>query len=228
MSGFLPVRLGFPAVFIASLALLTLPCPPASAAGGLYSGQVPVASQSEADRGEALKSALSQVLVRVAGNAAVLTRPDVARAIGQAGQLVLQYQYAQEVVSENGQPQARLSLIAEFDHAAIDRLAGNPAAPASADSAAAPADTSPQTFHVWVGGVRSATDYARVIGALAASDYVRDTEIEQARGDGMQLRLATAAPLARVLDALNAGSVLRVTNAKPPVDGIDALLDLRP
>jgi hypothetical protein len=225
MSGFSPVRHGFFAVLLASLALSPLAA--TAAALGLYSGQVPVASQGEADRTEAMKAALSQVLTRVGGGPAVLARADVAKAVGQAEQLVLQFQYAQDVVTENGQPQVRLTLVAEFDHAAVDRLVGN--VPAAADAAStAPVETTPQTFHVWVGGVRSAGDYARVISALGASDYVRDTQVEQARGDGMQLRLATAAPLARVLDALNAGAVLRVTNAKPPVDGIDALLDLKP
>jgi hypothetical protein len=43
----------------------------------------------------------------------------------------------------------------------------------------------------------------------------------------MQLRVATAGSLSRLLDTVNAGSVMRVTNAKPPIDGIDALLDMR-
>jgi hypothetical protein len=34
--------------------------------------------------------------------------------------------------------------------------------------------------------------------------------------------------LASLLDALRAGAVIRVSNAKPPIDGIDALLDLKP
>jgi hypothetical protein len=66
------------------------------------------------------------------------------------------------------------------------------------------------------------------MGTLAGSESVRDVQIELARGDGMQLRVATVGSFARLLDGLNAGAVLRVTNAKPPVDGIDALLDMKP
>jgi hypothetical protein len=89
-------------------------------------------------------------------------------------------------------------------------------------------DTGPGTYHIWVGGVHSGRDYARVIGALSGIDSVRDVQVEQARGDGMQLRLASAGSLSRLLDVLNAGAVMRVTNAKPPVEGVDALLDLKP
>jgi hypothetical protein len=62
---------------------------------------------------------------------------------------------------------------------------------------------------------------------LSGSESVRDVQVELTRGDGMQLRVATAGSLVRLLDTVNAGSVMRVTNAKPPVDGIDALLDMR-
>jgi hypothetical protein len=62
---------------------------------------------------------------------------------------------------------------------------------------------------------------------LSGSESVRDVQVELTRGDGMQLRVATAGSLARLLDTVNAGPVMRVTNAKPPVDGIDALLDMR-
>ncbi|HEY2396067.1 MAG TPA: DUF2066 domain-containing protein [Rudaea sp.] len=195
-------------------------------AGGLYTVQVPVASQDEAERAQALKTGLGQVITRASGDPGALGRPEVAKALTQAERYVQQFQYQQDVVTESGQPQVRLTLIAQFDRDAVDRLLGSTSA--AAEPAAAPAaDTTPGTYHLWVGGVRSGRDYARVIGALSAVDSVRDVQVEQARGDGMQLRLATAGPLSRLLDALNAGSVMRVTNAKPPVEGLDALLDLK-
>jgi hypothetical protein len=65
------------------------------------------------------------------------------------------------------------------------------------------------------------------MGALSRNDLVRSVRAEQARGDGVELSLDITGPLQRVLDSL-AASPLQVDNAKPPVDGIDALLSLRP
>lgn len=229
------MRLGATALLFPLVALIAGACTaPARAADSPYTGEVPVASQSDADRTEGLKAAMGQVVARVAGDAAVLARPDVASAIGQAERYVQQFQYRQDVVTDNGQPRVQLTLVAEFDHDAVDRLARGSAAAAAGGAAGAAGAAQPapepgaSTFHVWVEGVHSAGDYARLMGALADSDYVRDTEVELARGDGVQLRLSAAVPLARVLSDLEAGAVLRVTNAKPPVDGIDALLDLKP
>src|SRR5215468_5510557 len=92
------------------------------AAAGLYSAQVPVASQSDEDRAEALKTGLSQVMVRVSGEAGVLSKPEVAKALGQAERYVQQFQYQQDIVNEGGQPQVHLTLIAQFDRGAVDRL----------------------------------------------------------------------------------------------------------
>jgi hypothetical protein len=197
----------------------------AAHAGALYTAQVPVATQSEADRAEALKAALTQVIARVSGEAGAAARPEVARAIGRAERYVQQFQYQQEAASDNGQ--ARLMLVAQFDREAIDRLLGAGAAAKDATAEAPPEapETAPGTFHVWVAGVRTPNDYARLMGALAGNNFVRDAQVELARGDGVQLRLATTVSLARALDGW---SVVRVANAKPPVDGIDALLDLKP
>ena len=213
-----------------ALAVLACAATGLAAAPGLYTAQVPVASQSDADRAEALKNGLGQVMVRVSGDAGVLTRPEIAKVLPQAERYVQQFQYEQEVVNEGGQPQVRLTLVAQFDRDAVDRLLhGTGAAVASAaPEPAVEATATPGTYHLWIGGVRSAKDYARAIGALSGSEFVRDVQVEQARADGMQLRVATTVSLTRLLDALNAGSVVRVTNAKPPVDGIDALLDVRP
>jgi len=224
------VRPGVAAHRCCALLLSALLLAAGAHAAGLYTAQVPVASQDEAERAQALKTALGQVITKASGDPGVLVRPEVVKALGQAERYVQQFQYQQDVVTDTGQAQVRLTLIAQFDREAVDRLLGGSAGAKEADSARpAPAvDTTPGTYHVWIGGVRSGRDYARVIGALSGVDTVRDVQVEQARGDGMQLRLATAGSLPRLLEALNAGPVLRVTNAKPPVDGIDALLDLKP
>jgi hypothetical protein len=201
---------------------------------GLYTGQAAVASQSDADRAEGLKNALAQVVMRVSGDAGALARPEVAKAVAGAERYVQQFQYQQDSVTDSsGQPQVRLTLVAQFDRDAVDHLLRDfglikDAAPTEQAQTAAVADASPGIHRLWVGGVRTPQDYARVIGALSGSETVRDVQVELARGDGMQLRVTTAGSLARLLDALNAGPVMRVTNAKPPVDAIDALLNVKP
>lgn len=201
------------------------------AAPGLYTGQVPVGSQSDAERTEALKTALAQVVIRVSGDSGALAKADVAKAVADAERYVQQFSYQQEIVTEGGQPQVRLTLVAQFDRDAVDQLLGNlgllkDAAPVEGQAVAV--DASPGSFRVWVAGVRSPQDYARLIGALSGNEFVRDVQVELARGDGVQIRLTSATSLARLLDDLSAGAVVRVAKTKPPVDGLDALLDLQP
>jgi hypothetical protein len=202
------------------------------AAPGLYAGQVPVGSQSDAERTEALKTALAQVVIRVSGDSGALARPDVAKAVADAERYVQQFSYQQDIVTEAGQPQIRLTLIAQFDRDAVDQLLRNlgllaDAAPPSEGQVPA-VEATPGSYRVWVAGVRSPQDYARLIGALSGNEFVRDVQVEQARGDGVQVRLTAATSLSRLLDNLSAGAVIRVAKTKPPVEGLDALLDLQP
>ena len=207
---------------------------PFTHAQSLYTGTIPVTSQADAERTEALKSALAQVVVKLTGgDNAVLARPQVAQAIGDATNYVQQYQYAQNTTVVDGKPQTSLSLIAQFDSSAVDKLiadlglahGGGAAVSAAAEQAAA--DVSTQSYRVWIGGLHSAVDYARAVGALARNELVRGVHAEQARGDGVELELEVVGPLPRLLQSL-AGSPLQVLNAKPPIDGVDALLGLHP
>jgi hypothetical protein len=223
------VRSRFAGFCLCTLALVVASWP--AIAGGLYTGQVPVVSQSDADRTEALRSALGEVVVRVSGDKGVLARPDIAKAVADAERYVQQFSYQQEVVTEAGQPQVRLTLVAHFDRDAVDRLlrnAGSTKDSPPPDGQAAVVDATPGSFRVWVAGVRSPQDYARLIGALSGNEFVREVQVELARGDGVQVRLTSATSLSRLLDNLSAGAVIRVANSKPPVDGLDALLDLQP
>ena len=203
---------------------------PLAGADSLYTGQVPVGSQSEQDLAAGLSAALGQVLVRLTGDNAVLTRPGVAKAIAQPNRYVQQYQYTQDAAGDSGQGAARLSLIAQFDRAGVDQLLADLGLARTGGGDAAPAtavDMRPQTYRVWVSGVNSATDYARLVGSLARNELVRSVQVEQARNDGVQLRLDVAGPLQRLLDSLGSGPV-RVLNAAPPVEGVDALLGVQP
>lgn len=199
-------------------------------AGALYTAQVPVGSQADEERVTALRAAMAQVVVKVSGDAAIVAKPEVAKAIATADKYVQQYQYAQEVVTDNGQPQARLNLVAQFDREGIDRLIAD----ASGVTRQPPGESAPPvpevqsgTYRVWVSGIASAEDYARLIGSLRRNELLRGLQVEQARGDGVQLRLDAASSLPRLLDSLASGPV-HVLNAKPPVEGIDALLGMQP
>jgi hypothetical protein len=224
------VRSRFAGICLCALALLVVSWP--AGAGGLYTGQVPVASQSDADRTEALKSALGEVVVRISGDKGVLARPDIAKAVADAERYVQQFSYQQEVVTEAGQTQVRLTLVAHFDRDAVDRLlrsTGSPKdSPPEPDGQVAAVDATPGSYRVWIAGVRSPQDYARLIGVLSGNEFVREVQVELARGDGVQVRLTSATSLSRLLDNLSAGAVIHVANSKPPVEGLDALLDLQP
>jgi Uncharacterized protein conserved in bacteria (DUF2066) len=160
-----------------------------------------------------------------------LSKPEAAKAVGSAERYVQQYQYTQDT-GDAGQP--RLNLVAQFDRNALDQLlrdlglvhaSGGDAAPSAAD--AAQATLQPGSYHVWVSGVNSAEDYARLIGSLSRNELVRGVQAEQARGDGIQLKLDVTGPLSRLLESLATGPV-HVLNAKPPVAGVDALLGMQP
>jgi hypothetical protein len=189
-------------------------------AAGLYTGEVPVNSQSEGDRNEGLKAALAQVFTKVGGDASILARPEIAKAVAAASRYVQQYQYTQDVATSH------LMLSAQFDRDAIDQLLGNSGAKGG-DAATAVVDTKPQSYRVWVSGVNSADAYARLVGTLSRNELVHGVQAEQARGDGVELKIDTVGPLQRVLDSLGNGPI-RVSNAKPPVEGVDALLDMQP
>ena len=80
---------------IAGLAagLLTSLSAPAVEVTGLYEAEVPVTSQSAAERVAAIHTALEEVLVKVSGNAEVLQRPELKSLLDQAEQWVQRYQY---------------------------------------------------------------------------------------------------------------------------------------
>ena len=217
------------AVRLAVLLLTALAWSAPSWAAGLYTGQVPVASQADEERAGALRAAFAQVVVKVSGDATIVSKPDVAKAVAAADKYVQQYQYAQDVVNDNGAPQVRLSLVAQFDRDAVDRLLAEAVgghAAAAGDAAPAVEEKQSGTYRVWVSGIASAEDYARMIGSLTRNELIRSVQAEQARGDGVQLRLDAAASLPRLLASLGNGP-LHVLNAKPPVDGVDALLGMQ-
>ncbi|MEO8669804.1 MAG: DUF2066 domain-containing protein [Tahibacter sp.] len=326
----------------------------------LYAGEVPVTDQSDEQRTEGLKNALAQVVVKLTGDKNVLASESVAKAVAGAERFVQQYQYRQDVATENGQPQIRLVLVAQFDRAPVDRLlrdrglkvwgsdsrapllvwlatdTGNGprlladaasselrdfmrsaqqrglgivlptvADPAQAElaaqtvwngdttglvnaaaryqtdqvlvgqlrqsggewtahwnllqggqvatswdvrdasfatvlaagaegaadrigvrSAAVPEERRISTARIWVSGLNSAQDYARLLEILGHNEWVRDTQAEQARNDGVLLRINLNLALDRWLTYLPPDGALRVVSAQPPVEGVEATLSL--
>lgn len=83
----------------------------------LYSAEVPVADQSSAALSKAARLALSEVLVKVTGNAGVLREPTIAAALDQARTQVQQYVYRREQPPADG-----LRVRLEFDSSYITGL----------------------------------------------------------------------------------------------------------
>lgn len=211
-----------------ALGLTVLPVSLA-AAPTTYSGEAPVASQSEGERAEALKTALADVVMRLSGDTGALARSDVARAVGDAGRYVLQYQYRRDVSTDtDGAPQVRLTLVAEFDTVAVDRMLARLGLVGDGSTAAAETGAEPARLRLWISGIHSARDYARALGYLTRHTLVRDAKSSEARGDGMLVEVTSIAGQPRLLDALGGEGTLSVTSAAPPVEGIDATLALLP
>lgn len=201
---------------VLALVLVLLAPLAALAAPGAYTGEAPVASQSDEDRAAALKVAFAEVLVAQSGDSGILARGDVAKAVQQAERYVLQYQYRRGDA-------ARYQLVAQFDSASVDAILQRSAV--GAQSAEDGVADVPAEATVWIGGINNADDYARVVAYLARSNFVRSAQPVLARGDGMLVRLSLNGGLARFLDAAGMERVLGVA-AGAKVEGADAALAL--
>ena len=212
------------------LLVLALLCvaPPLAAAPATYTGEAPVNSQSDAERSGAIKNALAKVVIERSGDAGILARDEVAKAVAKAEQYVLQYRYRRDAVVDpaSNAPSMQLILVAEFDRAAVDRMLdglGLGSAQTSAPVSAAAVD-----HRIWISGIRSAEDYARGMGYLARQAMVREAWPLEARGEGILVKVAVAGDFSRWLARLGEEAVLQVNSANPPIDGIDATLVLQP
>ncbi|MBL0165224.1 MAG: DUF2066 domain-containing protein [Xanthomonadales bacterium] len=198
----------------------------AIAAPTTYTGEAPVANQSESARAGALKTALAAVVIRLSGDPGILARSEVANAVAGADKLVLQYRYRRDNAIDETSAAAgsQLVLVAEFDSMAVDRmLAGFGLAGAGSGVAT---DATPVEKRIWLSGIQSATDYARVRGYLTRQSLVRQSWPVEARGDGILMRVVVAGDFNRWLDLVAADNVLQVNSTSPPVQGIDATLAL--
>ncbi|MCW4453483.1 DUF2066 domain-containing protein [Flavobacterium sp. MXW15] len=95
-----------------------------ASASGTYEAEVPVNSQSEADRNGALARALGSVLGKLSGDRSALTRPGVPQALRNARDYVESYDYRQDQgTSATGAPSFRTMLVARFRAEDVDGLA---------------------------------------------------------------------------------------------------------
>jgi hypothetical protein len=213
------------ATFALVLFILALAPLAARAAPPTYTGEAPVNSQSDDERAEALKTALANVVIEQTGDSGALARSDVASAVAKADRYVLQFRYKSNPNAADGAG-PRWILVAEFDSTAVDEMLQRLGFGTAAGTA--PVDTTPSEATVWIGGIRSAEDYARVIAYLGKSNLVRSAQPVQARGDGMLVKLSLATDVKHFLDAVALERTLSVVNGSPPVDGVDATLALGP
>ncbi|HEU4665768.1 MAG TPA: DUF2066 domain-containing protein [Dokdonella sp.] len=200
------------------LALLLALLPLASiAAPSSYTGTAPVNSQSDQERASALQTALANVVIEQTGDSGVIARPEVAKAIEGAERYVLQYSYRR-----NPQADAPMTLVAQFDAAAVDQmlqkfglgaLAGVPLAPET-----------PTEASLWIGDIRDADDYARVMGYLGRNNFVKAVQPTQATSDGILVRVSLSTDVAHFLDAVAMERTLAEGTSR--VDGADAALVL--
>jgi len=94
-----------------------------ASAQGAYEAEVPVNSQSEADRNGAMARALGAVLGKLSGDRSTMTRPGVAQALRNAKDMVQSYDYRQDQsVAASGAPSYRTMLVARFRQDDVDGL----------------------------------------------------------------------------------------------------------
>ena len=206
--------LGMILAFLAPLAVATGPI--------TYTGTAPVNSQSDDERTGALQTALANVVIAQTGDSSVMARADVATAVGQAERYVLQYQYKRNSGTDDA---ARMTFVAQFDSVAVDKMLSRLGLSGSTGDQPALSET-PSEATVWIGAIRDANDYARVIGYLAKNNFVRSGQPIRAHSDGILIKLSLATDLAHFLDAVGMERTLSVDGTAAHVDGVDATLAL--
>ena len=205
--------------------VLVLLSPLAAALGpATYTGTAPVNSQSDADRTGALQTALANVVIAQTGDSSVIARPDVAKAVAEAERYVLQYQYKSNAGADDV---AKMTLIAQFDSVAVDKMLSRLGlgGTSGSEDIAAQSET-PSEATVWIGGIHSANDYVRVLGYLTKNNFVRAAQPLQAHADGILVKLSLATDLGHFLDAVGMEHILSLDATAAHVDGVEATLAL--
>jgi len=103
--------------------MLQLPVIATAAEVNLYSGEVLVPSQSEADRNAAIPEALIQVLQKLSGQREMPLSPSLDEAIGNANNLLLSFRYENvDRAGADGEITRELRLLVQFMRPEVDRV----------------------------------------------------------------------------------------------------------
>jgi hypothetical protein len=163
-------------------ALIALACCARAASAGdvddLYQAQIPVASQAEAERTDALRAAFEAVLVKVTGRRDVGKSPGVQEALRQPIRYVQQYFYQPLPAGEATDPQRSQLLTARFDPQATNDLVRQAGVPLWGR-------TRPTTL-VWL-AVEDGGDRYLVGGGAALSDSLQAALDREAQRRGVPM-----------------------------------------
>lgn len=93
-------------------------------ADDIYTAEVVVRGQGEAERQSAFARGLAQVLGKLSGDRSAASRPGVGRELRRAEEFVTGYDYRQDQgVSSSGAPSYKTVLVARYDEDGVDALA---------------------------------------------------------------------------------------------------------
>lgn len=110
-------------IILLVIATLYLSVAQAVADVNLYAGEVAVASQSEADRNEAIPEALIQVLQKLSGQRELPVSPALDDALNNAPRVLRSYRYSRvDRTAADGAVSQELRLVAQFMQAEVDRI----------------------------------------------------------------------------------------------------------
>ncbi|HEY1075414.1 MAG TPA: DUF2066 domain-containing protein [Fontimonas sp.] len=164
-----------------------------------YEARIPVADESDAARGPALRLALSEVVARVSGPAAPMQASSL---LDQASALVQRFGYQKEVDNS-------LVLVAAFDGTAVERRLKAMGLPVWGVYAA-----SVEEVQMQVSGIRSGADYLQLMTTLQGLPNVRGVDAVRAAGDLVELRVRAEGGAGRLSGALMSnGRLVRDTAA---------------
>jgi hypothetical protein len=183
---------------LSPMTLAQSPAPP-----NPYEGRVAVGDQSIPSRDRGLRDALSQVIARISGDAALV---QAAPLIARAPQTVQRYSYERT-------PEQSLELVAAFDGRVLESQLRGLGLPIWGVAAAPPEDV-----RISVENIASAHDYARVLNLLRGLPGVRSVQVEGTVGDRIELRLRADGGSRRLSGALFANGTLSPATAATAVD----------
>jgi len=96
-----------------------------AAASGIYEAEIPVNSQTDAERNNGFARGLAQVLAKISGDRSATGRPGVGQELRRAKDYVASYDYRQDQgVSSTGAPSFKTMLVVRFDQSKVDGVIG--------------------------------------------------------------------------------------------------------